>query len=110
MSEIDGSDPDDELPLQSSFAPVEQYKQEPQIDLADCPLEWWKRHEGTYAILAKIVRQFLASPASTVPYEKLFSLSGNIVTRKRASLSADNINKPVSLSSWLKSCDGEAEF
>ena len=111
MLEMDDSDSDDELLRpRSSFAPFEQYKNEPHIDLSECPLEWWRKHEGAYANLAKLARKFLASPATTVPCERLFSLSGNIVTKKRASLSADNINKLVSLSSWLRNDDNMNDF
>lgn len=77
------------------------YKAEPKIDIGECPLQWWLKREGAHARLAPIARKYLSTPATTVPCERLFSLSGHIIQKKRASLSSDNVNRIVCLSNWL---------
>uniref|UniRef100_A0A3P8P8X8 BED-type domain-containing protein n=1 Tax=Astatotilapia calliptera TaxID=8154 RepID=A0A3P8P8X8_ASTCA len=77
------------------------YKAEPKIDIGECPLQWWLKREGAHARLAPIARKYLSTPATTVPCERLFSLSGHIIQKKHASLSSDNVNRIVCLSNWL---------
>uniref|UniRef100_A0A8C3HE13 EF-hand calcium binding domain 3 n=1 Tax=Chrysemys picta bellii TaxID=8478 RepID=A0A8C3HE13_CHRPI len=52
-----------------------------------CPLEWWPKHEGAYECLAYLAHKYLAMPATKVPCKCLFSLSGDIVNKKRAAYS-----------------------
>lgn len=78
------------------------YRAEPTISETDCPLQWWSTHAGTHPQLSALARKYLASPATSVPCERLFSLAGNIVQKKRAALSSENVNRLVCLSNWLK--------
>ncbi|XP_068197082.1 E3 SUMO-protein ligase ZBED1-like [Antennarius striatus] len=82
--------------------PLARYKAEPRIGMHECPLEWWAAHAGAYEQLSSLARKYLATPATSVPCERLFSLSGNIIQKKRAALHSDNVNKLVCLSNWLK--------
>ena len=77
------------------------YRAEPEIDKASCPLEWWRKCAASHGLIAKLAFKHLASPASTVPCERLFSLSGHVVNSKCASMSPDNINRLVCLNNWL---------
>ncbi|XP_071754854.1 E3 SUMO-protein ligase ZBED1-like, partial [Centroberyx gerrardi] len=81
---------------------VDRYRAEPSISMEDYPLKWWSEHAGAYKSLAPLAQKYLATPATTVPCERLFSLSGHIVQKKRAALSSDNVNRLVCLSNWLK--------
>ena len=81
---------------------LERYKAEPCVSIDTCPLEWWSAHSGAYNKLAHVAQKYLGAPASTVPCERLFSLAGHIVQKKRSALSSDNVNKLVCLSNWLK--------
>ncbi|XP_051536280.1 uncharacterized protein LOC127430502 [Myxocyprinus asiaticus] len=85
--------------------PIEQclncYKVEAKMDMEGCPLQWWTKRKATYVRLASIVRKYLSTPATKVPCERLFSLSGHIIQKKRASLSPDNVKGLVCLSNWL---------
>ncbi|XP_019380299.1 PREDICTED: chromosome alignment-maintaining phosphoprotein 1 isoform X4 [Gavialis gangeticus] len=96
------SDSDDEnegVPVRTA---LDRYKAEPIIPMEACPLEWWSKHEGAYESLAYLAHKYLATPATAVPCERLFSLSGDIVNKKRAALSPENVNQLVCLNDWLK--------
>ncbi len=71
------------------------------MDMEGCPLQWWSKREEAHARLAPIARKYLSTPATTVSCERLFSLSGHIIQKKRASMSPENVNKLVCLSNWL---------
>lgn len=81
---------------------LERYKAEPLIGMDDCPQEWWSTHEGAHSEMARLAHKYLATPATSVPSERLFSLSGYVVQKKRASLLPENVNRLVCLSNWLK--------
>ncbi|XP_077367138.1 E3 SUMO-protein ligase ZBED1-like [Festucalex cinctus] len=78
------------------------YRSETTIGESDCPLHWWASRAATHPELSVLARKYLSSPATSVPCERLFSLAGHIVTKKRAALSAANVNRLVCLSNWLK--------
>ncbi|XP_035985740.1 uncharacterized protein LOC118559130 [Fundulus heteroclitus] len=93
------SDSEDEDGPKGALA---RYKAEPTISERDCPLQWWSTHERAHPQLSVLARKYLGSPATSVPCERLFSLAGNIVQKKRAALSSENVNRLVCLSNWLK--------
>ncbi len=80
---------------------LNRYKAEPKMDMEGCPLQWWAKREATHARQAPIACKYLSTPATTVPCERLFSLSGHIIQKKRATLSPDNVNRLVCLSNLL---------
>ncbi|KAF1384029.1 hypothetical protein PFLUV_G00137990 [Perca fluviatilis] len=93
------SESDEETPEDNT---VERYKVEPSASLDQCPLKWWSDHTAVYGKMAHIARKYLGTPATTVPCERLFSLAGHIVQKRRSSLSPENVNKLVCLSDWWK--------
>jgi len=80
---------------------AKRYQSEPNVDSDVCPLESWRLHAGAHPILPRLAKKYLSSPATTVSCERLFSLSGHIVSKKRASLDPSNVNKLVCLNNWL---------
>ncbi|XP_075779778.1 E3 SUMO-protein ligase ZBED1-like [Pelodiscus sinensis] len=92
---------DDENKHVSVCTALDRYRAESIISMEACPLQWWLKREGTYECLAYVARKYLATPATVVPCEHLFSLSGDIVHKKRAALSPVNVNKLICLSNWL---------
>ena len=60
-------------------------------------LVWWKQKESMFPLLSQLARKFLCVPASSVPSERIFSTAGHIVNKKRACLSAENVNMLISL-------------
>lgn len=61
------------------------------------PLEWWKKHEKRFPLVAKLARKYLCIPATSSPSERAFSKSGNIVSCHRASLKPTRVNQLVFL-------------
>ena len=66
--------------------------------VAQSPLDWWRRNEKLYPSLSKYAKRVLAIPATSAPSERVFSVAGQIVTKKRARLTGD----AVTLLVWLK--------
>lgn len=97
----DSESEDEEGAIRPNMA-LSRYRAEPRISETDCPLQWWSTHAGAHPHLSALARKYLGSPATSVPCERLFSLAGNIVQKKRAALSSENVNRLVCLSNWLK--------
>ncbi|KAJ4933403.1 hypothetical protein JOQ06_030234 [Pogonophryne albipinna] len=77
---------------------VERYKAEPTIALEDCPQQWWSKHEGAHSKMAGLARKYLATPATSVPY--------NISTRHLL-ISAHDTSSTVILLRLLSCVDSE---
>ena len=60
-------------------------------------MEWWSKKSLFYPHLARLAKRYLCVPASSVPSERIWSLAGNIVTKKRAALLPENIDMLVFL-------------
>ncbi len=60
-------------------------------------LDWWKGRAEAYPRLAALAKKYLSCPASSVPSERIFSLAGNIVSKKRASLKPENVDMLIFL-------------
>ena len=70
---------------------LELYIAEP-VHVLD-PLLWWRNNEQKFPNLSKFAKAFLCVPATEVPSERSFSAAGATVTKLRASLSGDNVDK-----------------
>uniref|UniRef100_A0A3Q3AW85 Zinc finger BED domain-containing protein 1-like n=1 Tax=Kryptolebias marmoratus TaxID=37003 RepID=A0A3Q3AW85_KRYMA len=101
------SDTDDEA--ESIQSTLDRYKSESKTDMDECPLQWWSKRRDSYPRLEQIARKYLSTPATTVPCERLFSLSGHIIQKKRATLSSSNVERLVCLSSWLNAQQPDKE-
>ncbi|XP_062289696.1 E3 SUMO-protein ligase ZBED1-like [Scomber scombrus] len=101
MSLLVASDSEDEEEA-AADTPVARYRAEPSISMETCPLKWWCAHAGAYPSLAPLAQKYLSTPATTVPCERLFSLSGHVVQKKRAALSTENATRLLCLSDWLR--------
>lgn len=73
------------------------------------PLEYWAVHGSKFPIIARIAAQILAIPATSADVERLFSITGRILTKYRASLKAERIDMITCLHGWLKD-DYEATY
>lgn len=67
------------------------------------PLLWWKcTGESMFPTLSKLAKRYLSMNATSVASERLFSLSGHIVNKKRSSMKADTVNRMVFLACNLE--------
>jgi hypothetical protein len=65
-------------------------------------LHWWKMHSPKYLILARIARDVLAIPASTVASESAFSTGSRIISDYRSNLSSKIVEALVCLQDWFR--------
>jgi len=72
---------------------------------ANNPLNWWKLNAVLYPNLAKYAKRVLAIPATSAPSERIFSVAGQIVTKKRNRLTGDSVTLLV----WLHGAWEEVE-
>jgi hAT family C-terminal dimerisation region len=80
----------------------ERYLSAPTASPNTNALEWWRQHVGDYPYLARVARDYLAIPATSVPAERVFSVEADLITKKRGSLHDDTIQECACLCSWWK--------
>ncbi len=81
---------------------MDRFIQEPIVDHDSNVLEWWRRNEERFYALSVLAKKLFCIPATSVPSERIFSIAGNIITKKRASLKPDNLDMLVFLHKNLK--------
>jgi hypothetical protein len=59
-----------------------------------------------------MARDYHAIPATSAPSERVFSMAGNLVSKKRTRISSENVRYVLCLRSWgiLKDDDDEEEI
>ncbi|KAK3146444.1 hypothetical protein QOZ80_3BG0266230 [Eleusine coracana subsp. coracana] len=65
-------------------------------------LEHWKVHSTKYPILARMARDILAIPASTVASESAFSTGERVISDYRSSLKSDTVEALICLQDWIR--------
>ena len=58
------------------------YCRSPSVPLSEDPLEWWKRHEGSFPLLSRLAKRYLCIPGTSVSAERVFSTAGDVITAK----------------------------
>lgn len=90
----DDSDEQDE----DVWAAVTKYLSKTKAKLP--PLIWWKMHcPKLSCIEASMAKKYMNRPATSVPLERLFSLAGSIVSKKRACLNSGTADQLFFLNS-----------
>ena len=77
---------------------------QPTIDEQENGLLFWKRNEKMYPSLARLAKEYLAIPSSSVPVENMFSTTGLVMNAKRSSLDALNMNMISFIHDNIKYC------
>jgi hypothetical protein len=72
-------------------------------------LKYWKSSSATYPVLAHMVRDILAIPASTVVSESTFSSGEKIISEYRSRLTSETVEALVCLQDWIRG-DGMFSF
>ena len=80
---------------------LEYFLKEPAQDPDSDALQWWAKNHERFPTLSKLAKKLMCIPATSVPSERVFSTSGNIVTKLRSSLKPDNVNMLVFLNKNL---------
>lgn len=81
--------------VQSMEAEMEAFVVEP-VRVPD-PLQWWRVNEGRFPHLAPLAKEYLAIPATEVVSERIFSTAGQTVSKLRARLDGDTVDKIIFL-------------
>ncbi|XP_041349411.1 E3 SUMO-protein ligase ZBED1-like [Gigantopelta aegis] len=66
------------------------------------PFDWWRLNKTVYPTLAILARRVLFVPATSVPSERDFSVAGGTVTKLRASLDSDSVDKLIFLNKRIR--------
>lgn len=80
-------------------AEITQYLNGPLAKLSENPIEKWETMKFTFPNLYTIARKYLQVPGTSVPCERLFSKSGQILNDLRSRLNAQRVNKLIFLNS-----------
>ncbi|XP_062618085.1 E3 SUMO-protein ligase ZBED1-like [Saccostrea cucullata] len=81
---------------------IKLYVSEKIVNTKSNPFIWWKKNTETYKKLSMLARKLLCIPATSVSSERVFSTAGGTVTKLRASLDSDSVDKLVFLNKQLK--------
>ena len=81
---------------------VEDYLKRNIIDPETNPLKWWSAHEVDFPVISKLAKKYLCICTSSSPSERVFSVSGHIVSKKRNALKPDKVNMLVFLAKNLQ--------
>ncbi|XP_060079893.1 E3 SUMO-protein ligase ZBED1-like [Ylistrum balloti] len=73
------------------------YANEQPIKLTDNPLVWWREHSIYCPHLAKVAKHLLGVPATSVPSERVFSTTGDILSAQRSGLKAKYVDVMIFL-------------
>ncbi|CAL5323053.1 unnamed protein product [Camellia sinensis] len=66
-------------------------------------LHWWKVNKAKFPTLARIARDVLSVPATTVASEAAFSVGGRVIDETRASLLPDIVEALITCNDWIES-------
>lgn len=69
---------------------LQHYISEPSVKVDS--LKWWCKMEPVFPNISALAKKYLCVPASSVPCERVFSMAGHLVNRRRAALSPENVN------------------
>ena len=76
---------------------VKSYFQERPIKRREDPLYWWRVNGSRFPHLKILARKYVAIPATSTPSERVFSVAGTVVDKRRSVLTAEMIDALVFL-------------
>ena len=84
---------------------LEEYLEEPLFPRTENfnILNWWKINSAKLPTLAKMARDILAVPATTVASKATFSIGGRVINESRASMLPETVEALVTTKDWLLS-------
>lgn len=72
---------------------VQRYLEEPLLARNEDPFKWWKSNAYNFPYLSELVKQKFVVVATSVPCERLFSKSGQILSERRNRLSTSKVKQ-----------------
>ena len=75
----------------------EQYLSDDIIDRESCQLKWWAENQLRFSCIADVARNLLGVPATSFSSERLFSKAGDVITKKRNSLTPSKAERVIFL-------------
>lgn len=81
---------------------IDEYFNDPRDPENTNILHWGKSHEKNYPTLAKMARDILCIPASSVPVGRFFSTGALVMNKRRTCLSDQSLKVLMCLNSWSK--------
>ncbi|XP_069600377.1 zinc finger BED domain-containing protein 4-like [Ranitomeya imitator] len=88
-------------PSADAILEVRSYLEEPLIQRTLDPLSWWKSRALFYPRLIKVMEGRLCIVATSVPSERIFSKTGQIITERRNRISPSKLRHLVFLNANL---------
>ena len=82
---------------------LEVYCQQPRVPENTDILAGWKANAQQFPTLAKMARDYLSIPATSVPSEQLFSKASLVIRKHRNRLNNESERALLCLNSWVKS-------
>jgi len=78
-------------PQAAVMSQLRQYVEEPYIGRHDDPVAWWRVRSQIYRELASLAREYMCIVATSVPSERVFSKSGQLISARRSRLKAETV-------------------
>ncbi|CAI6371372.1 unnamed protein product [Macrosiphum euphorbiae] len=76
---------------------VKQYLEMPYQNLSCNLIQYWQHHKDVLSPLSDIALKYATIPATSVPSERIFSKTGQIMSERRNRLLTDNLDKLIFL-------------
>ena len=87
--------------LHMFFLYLSRYLKDKVLPRTEDPLEYWVLQKAAYPHLFTVAMQYLCTPASSVPCERIFSKAGEIVSQRRNRLKPSTIEQILFLNKNL---------
>ncbi|KAK1893683.1 Zinc finger BED domain containing protein 1 [Dissostichus eleginoides] len=84
-------------PSADAMLEVRSYLEEPLIPRTADPLSWWESKPSVYPRLVKVMARQLCIVATSVPSERIFSKTGQIITERRNRINPSKLRHLVFL-------------
>lgn len=77
--------------VEETDSELRKYIKKPISGMVDV-LEWWCNHRKDFPNLFRMFLKLVCVPATSASSERVFSITGNIITDKRSAILPDNVN------------------
>jgi len=80
---------------------LENYQAEASLKFSEDTFSWWRNRKSSYPKLAILARKYLSVQGTSTPAERVFSMMGNVLTKKRMSMADKNFSMIMYLSDCI---------